>query len=154
MSQTLKMLMLLTLLPGLSGCENAPTKQQTGAAVGGVLGGVLGSQIGKGNGRTLAIILGTLAGGAAGSYVGGEMDEADRLRQQQALEYTPTNQVTTWVNPDNQQRYEVTPTHTYQNAAGQDCRDYTTTIYVDGRSERANGTACRNAGDGSWTLVN
>ena len=135
----------------LSACETPPTKKQTGTVIGGILGGVLGSQVGKGNGRTAAIILGSIAGGFAGSYIGGEMDEADRLRQQRALEYTPTHQATSWVNPDTQARYEVTPTRNYSSHSGQPCRDYTTTIYIDGQAERAKGTACRDR-NGQWNI--
>jgi len=135
----------------LTACEHAPNKRQTGAVIGGILGGVLGHQIGRGRGRTAATIIGTLAGGALGSYVGSEMDTADELRQQQALEYNPTNTPSTWVNPDTQTQYTVTPTQNYANNSGQDCRDYTTTIYVDGHAENARGTACRDL-QGHWSV--
>jgi surface antigen len=33
-----------------------------------------------------------------------------------------------------------------------DCRDYTHTIYIDGRPQTMRGTACRNP-DGTWSNV-
>jgi len=47
----------------------------------------------------------------------------------------------------------VTPTKTYQTANGTYCREYQTTVLIDGKQERATGTACRQA-DGSWRVVN
>ena len=54
-----------------------------------------------------------------------------------------------WRNPDNGGDYRVTPTQTYQSAGGQYCREYTTTVVIGGRTERAQGRACRQP-DGSW----
>jgi len=143
--------LLVLSVSGLTACEHSPTKRQFGTVVGGILGGVLGHQIGRGNGRAAATVLGTLAGGALGNYVGGEMDTADQLRQQQALEYNPTDTPSSWVNPDTQTQYTITPTQTYASRSGEHCRDYTTTIYVDGQTENAHGSACRDA-QGHWSI--
>lgn len=144
---------LFVTIIGLSllGCQTAPSSESTGTVVGGVLGGVLGSQVGKGKGRTAAIIAGTLAGAYFGGKIGKTMDEVDRQKAYNALEQNPTNQASSWRNPDSGNAYTVTPTRTY-NAASGPCRDYTTEVIIDGRRESATGTACRE--NGTWRVVN
>jgi len=132
----------------LAACENPPTKEQTGTVAGAVVGGVVGSTIGGGTGRTVAIVAGTLAGGILGKNIGKKMDEADRLKAAQALEKAPTGQATAWRNPDSGAQYSVTPTRTFTEK-GEPCRDFTIDATVDGKAEKVNGTACRQA-DGSW----
>lgn len=136
----------------VAGCQTPPDKQQTGAVVGGVLGGVLGSQVGEGKGKTAAIIAGTLVGAVIGGEVGKYMDQTDQLKAQQALENNKTNQVASWHNPDTGRDVSVTPTRTYKSA-GQDCREYTTAVTIDGKKQTAYGTACRQP-DGTWQVVN
>ncbi len=132
----------------LTGCENPPTKQQTGAVAGAVVGGVVGSTIGGGTGRTVAIIAGTVAGAVIGGKIGQKMDEADKLKAAQALESTPTGQGATWRNPDSGAQYTMTPTRTYE-VAGAPCREFNVNATMDGKAEQVQGTACRQA-DGSW----
>ena len=133
---------------GLAACETPPTKQQVGAVSGAVIGGVVGSTIGGGSGRTVAIVAGTIAGAVLGGRIGQKMDEADRIKAGQALETLPTGQRSTWKNPDTGTVYTVTPSRTYE-AGGTPCRDFTVDATVDGRPEKVNGTACRQA-DGNW----
>jgi hypothetical protein len=71
---------------------------------------------------------------------------------QSALEYNRTNQASTWVNPDAGVSGTVVPVRTYQNAAGQPCREYQRTIIIGGREERGYGTACRQP-DGTWLTI-
>jgi surface antigen len=132
----------------LSACAAPPTKEQAGMVIGGVLGGVLGSEVGGGHGRTAAIILGTIAGAAVGGAVGHSMDETDRLKTGAALESVRTGVPSTWRNPDTGHQYSVTPTKTYDSAAGP-CREYTVDALIGGKKETVYGTACRQA-DGSW----
>jgi len=75
---------------------------------------------------------------------------ADTL--QHALEYNPSNQAADWVNPDTGRSGAVVPMRTYENAQGQPCREFTTTIIIGDREEQGYGTACRQP-DGSWQLV-
>jgi surface antigen len=135
----------------VAACQG-PTKEQTGAVIGGVAGGVLGNQIGHGSGRTAAVIGGTLIGAMVGGAVGAEMDANDRYRAQQALEYTPSHQSTTWHNPDTGNQYAVTPIRTYETAQGP-CREYETEAIIDGHREVVVGNACRQS-DGTWKAVN
>jgi len=132
----------------LVACENPPTKEQKGTAAGAVVGGVVGSTVGGGTGRTVAIVAGTLAGALIGGHIGQKMDEADRLKAAQALENTPTGQPASWKNPDSGDQYTMTPTRTYETSAGP-CRDFTVNAMVDGKPEKVQGSACRQA-DGTW----
>ena len=132
----------------LAACETPPTKEQKGAVAGAVVGGVVGSTIGGGTGRTVAIVAGTVAGAVIGGRIGQKMDEADRLKAAQALESTKTGEHATWKNPDTGAQYTMTPTRTYE-AKGEPCRDFTVDGIVDGKSEKIQGTACRQE-DGSW----
>jgi surface antigen len=135
----------------LSGCAGM-TKQDTGTLVGGAVGAAVGSSIGKGEGRTAAIILGAIAGSMIGNRIGQYMDEQDRMKTAQVLEYNRTGQSTTWQNPDTGYQYDVTPTQTYQTAEGTPCREFTMDADIGGKKQQVYGTACRQA-DGSWKII-
>lgn len=138
----------VTLALGTTACTN----EQTGQVVGGILGGVAGHQVGGGHGRDVATVVGAIAGTFIGGAVGRSMDDTDRLKAQQSLEYNQTHQPSHWYNPDSGNEYTLTPTRTYQSNGGQYCREYTSDVVVGGRRETAYGTACRQA-DGSWKVV-
>ncbi len=71
---------------------------------------------------------------------------------QYALENNPTNEPSDWVNPDTIRSGMVVPTRTFENAQGQPCREFVTTIIIADQEEQGYGTACRQP-DGSWALV-
>jgi surface antigen len=138
------------LLVTLNGCATNPTNEQGGQ----VIGGVIGSQVGSGSGRTAAIIAGTVAGALIGGSIGRTMDESDRAKTQNALEYNRSNEPASWHNPDTGNAYTVTPTKTYTSqSTSQSCRDYTTDAVIDGRHESIVGNACRQP-DGTWQAAN
>jgi surface antigen len=141
---------ILGITVPLSGCETT-THAQQGEIIGGVIGGVVGSQIGEGRGNTAAIIIGTIAGAMIGRHVGQTMDDADRMQTAQALNNSRTGVGTTWVNPDNGNRYTVTPTKTYETQEGP-CREFRLDARVgDDPNEEVYGTACLQP-DGSWMI--
>ena len=144
-------LLLAALLA--AGCQS-PTREDTGTVIGGVLGGVLGAQVKSDSRdkRNLAIILGTLAGAYLGRAIGRDMDDNDRYRTNEALEYNRTAQPARWTNPDSGREWEVTPTRTYRAADGELCRDFTTTMEYRGDQERLEGRACRE-GNGQWRVA-
>ena len=53
--------------------------------------------------------------------------------------------------PDNGRYGDVVPGRPYKRS-NVDCRDYTHTVYIDGRPRTMRGTACRNP-DGTWRNV-
>lgn len=139
-----------------TGCANdMGTKQTGGTILGGVGGAVAGAQFGKGTGQIAATALGTLLGAYVGSEVGRSLDKADQAHAgragQQAFESAPTGQPVAWSNPDSGHSGTVTPTKTYFDD-NQPCREYQTTVTIDGKTEKAFGTACRQT-DGSWKVV-
>lgn len=139
-------------------CADTQTanKQNVGTVLGGIGGAVAGSAFGSGSGRLVGVAAGTLLGALAGSEIGKSLDRADQAYINQtssrALEQNPTNQPAQWRNPDSGNTGTVTPTRTYQTNTGQYCREFQQTVTVDGRSESAYGTACRQP-DGTWKIV-
>lgn len=140
--------------PNTYSVANSP-KQTIGTIGGAVAGGLIGNQIGSGEGRAVATTIGVIAGGLVGNQIGANLDELDRRRAQdaefRALEYGRSGSPVAWQNPDSGRYGEVVPAEPYQ-VAGQNCRDYTHTIYIDGQPQTARGTACRQP-DGSWRPV-
>ncbi len=148
--------MAITSLGLIACAENQGPKERGGTVIGAIAGGLLGSTMGKGPGRLIAVGVGAVLGGIIGSEVGKSLDRADRAYMQrttqQSLETQPLGQSSTWRNPDNQHSGTVTPTRTYQRDNGQPCREFQQTVTIDGRTERAYGTACRQS-DGSWKIT-
>jgi surface antigen len=141
----------------LAGCSGQGQKQTGGSLVGAAAGGLLGAQFGSGTGKLVGTALGVLAGAWLGSEVGKTLDNADKaaMRQssQYALETTKVGHTSDWSNPDSGNSGTVTPTKTYQTAAGEYCREYQQTVTVGGKTQDAYGTACRQA-DGTWKVKN
>lgn len=156
MLRALVLLVGLAFVTLLTACA---TREQTGAVVGGSVGAIVGSTVGGGSvhhgrvrdGSVLGIVLGAMAGSVIGSMIGRDMDEQDRLRTAQVLEYNRTGQASTWVNPDANAAYTVTPTRTFDAGTGP-CREFTTHANISGKTQEVYGTACRQA-DGSWKIV-
>lgn len=147
---------LLAICLAAAGCgPEGPTKADTGLAVGAIAGGLIGNAAGRGNGRPAATIVGAVVGGIVGSEIGRSMDRQDqalaRQAELEALERGRSGETVPWRNPDNGRYGEVTPGASYRRGPS-DCRDYTHTIYMDGRPQAMRGTACRNP-DGTWTNV-
>jgi surface antigen len=150
--------MALAAMISLAACAtNGGEKQTLGTLVGAGLGGLAGSQIGSGPGQLAAVGVGVLLGGLLGSEVGKSLDQADQAyaerNAQDTLETAPTGYSSSWTNPDSGHSGSLTPTQTYSTAEGQPCREYRSTVTIDGQTEDVYGTACREP-DGSWRFVN
>lgn len=143
----------------LAGCAGDPVtgtgpKENTGTLVGALGGALIGSQIGGGTGERIAAgVAGAAIGGLIGNRIGAAMDDEDRRRayaaQMQALEGGASGAPVAWRNPDSGRYGSVVPGPAY-DMSGLQCRQYTHTIYINGRPETARGAACRNP-DGTWT---
>lgn len=128
-----------------------------GIILGGTAGGLLGSQIGKGDRRLVAIGVGTVLGALIGREVGRSLDRTDQVlavaAEHQALSGPPGCRVG-WRNPENGHLGDVRLLRDYDDPGrGGYCREYQTTVRIDGRRESAYGLACRRR-DGSWQIVN
>ncbi|MGH7186610.1 MAG: RT0821/Lpp0805 family surface protein [Pseudomonadota bacterium] len=149
---------VVAITAALGGCQNWEygEKQTAGAVIGGVGGAVLGSQVGDGTGQLVATAAGTLLGAWIGSEIGKSLDRADQQYATQsanaALERYPDGQSATWKNPNTGHAGSTTPNRTYE-VADAPCREYQTSVVIDGRTQTAYGTACRQP-DGTWRVVN
>lgn len=151
--RALRFIVAMPLIAILAGCgAEGPNKADTGLVLGGVAGGIVGNQIGKGRGNVLATVAGAVVGGIIGSEIGRGMDERDRQlameAEYDALERGQSNVPRQWRNPDNGRYGDIVPSKPYKRGAT-DCRDFTHTVYMDGRPQQMRGTACRNP-DGTW----
>ncbi|MCP5405597.1 MAG: glycine zipper 2TM domain-containing protein [Pseudomonadaceae bacterium] len=141
--------------PGQSGIGNMDNNQALGTVLGGVAGGFLGGQFGGGSGKTALAVAGALAGAWAGNALATRLTAQDRGYYDQAVaqaQTAPVGQQVTWYNPSSGAQGTITPTRVGETNMGY-CREYSQTITVAGRTERAYGTACQQA-DGTWRLVN
>ena len=142
----------------LSACEGMEERpgETMGTLIGAGVGAIVGSKIGSGRGQSVATAIGVLAGAWAGGQLGKTLDEQDQQQAEQVAQGTLENNQSgvssTWSNPDSGNSGTITPVNTYQTASGEDCRDFESTITVDGKTEAAQGRACRQA-DGSWLIV-
>ncbi len=139
-----------------TGCATIQENPKTtiGAVGGGALGGLIAGAAGaSGAGIAASVIGGILVGGLIGNL----LDERDKKlaaeAAQKALETAPTGKPVAWQNPDNGHSGTVTVVKTYQTSSSNYCREYQQTVTIDGKQEKAYGTACRQP-DGSWKVVN
>ena len=150
-----KPLLVIALCLSLAACADKGPGETIGTVAGGVLGAVLGSKFGSGTGKAAAVAIGAVAGAWGGSKLGQELDKADKVYAQRtaqdAMEYNKNGQTSTWRNPDTGNSGTVTPERTYENSTGKDCREFETSIYVEGEQEKGTGTACRET-DGTWQI--
>ena len=124
-------------------------------AMGAVTGGVIASQFFHGNGAAAGVIAGTLLGGMIGNNVGQYMDRQDRINMNNAITQTPVGQQASWTNSKNV-TYQVRPvknyyTHSTSTRKRAYCREYQTTVTVNGKEQKAYGKACRQP-DGAWKI--
>ncbi len=139
----------------LAACTEGKEKQTYGALLGAGIGALVGSQFGGGNGQLAATAVGAVGGAWIGSEVGKGMDEEDKMKDQEtaqaSLEYNKSGETSSWQNPDTGNSGSYTPTSTYKSE-GRDCREFESTITVDGETQPATGRACR-VEDGTWVIV-
>ena len=147
--------LVAALLGGCTNMEDNP-KQTVGTILGTGVGALIGAQMGGGKGKLAAVAIGALGGAYLGSELGKSLDKADKAfardTTQKTLETAPIGQVNTWNNPDSGNSGSVKPVSTYQSASNAPCREFETTIYVDGQQETGVGNACRQE-DGTWKIV-
>jgi surface antigen len=140
---------LIAALAALAACGT--TKNATDAGGAAKSRGLLGKTLGSGGNQ--AAIIESMRGGLIGSSVGAGLDEDEKSRaleaEYRALEYSQAGQPVTWKGNDAATYGEAAAAQPYR-VGSQDCRQYTQTVYHNGQSKVARGTACRNS-DGSWT---
>lgn len=152
---TPKLLPILIAGSLLAGCADGPTKQEIGTGVGAVAGGVIGSMFGHGLGKVAATAAGGLLGGWAGHAAGGALDRADKEKATEAADTAasaPVGEAVSWSNPDTGNSGSTVATKETVDDSGNRCRDFQSTITVDGKEDTVHGTACRQP-DGTWSAM-
>lgn len=123
-----------------------------GAVAGAIAGGVIGGEMGRGSGA----VVGSLLGAFLGMEVGRSIDEGDRMAADAAARRAyldePVGRTVTWANPASGHEGTIVTLRDGTDSTGNYCREYQQTVKIDGRSQRAFGTACRRP-DGSWQVV-
>ncbi len=146
--ERLRMIAVGALLGTLVACNGGfgdIDRETLGTGAGAVLGGVVGGEVGDG---TTGVLIGGVLGAVLGREVARRMEAADEQNAVSALE---SNEPRSWSNPDTDADYRVNPTETFRSN-GRVCREYTTTVRIEGELETAEGTACKQA-DGTWEVV-
>jgi surface antigen len=148
-------LLAIAMLGGCSNGQGGVDNTGTGLVIGSITGGLLGNAAGKGDGKVATTVAGAVIGGIVGSQIGASMDERDRHYAQEAeydaLERGSSGVSRQWRDPDTGNYGDIVPSRPYKRGVA-DCRDYTHTIYIDGKPKQMHGTACRGS-DGSWQSV-
>ena len=148
-------LLSIVLLSACAG-DGGKEGEKYGTAAGAVIGGVIGSKSGSGSGKTLSAGLGAIFGAWLGKIIGQNLDEMDQQRTnetaQETMETADVGQTSTWSNPDTGNSGTITPTSERISKNGEECRDFESTVIVDGKEEKASGRACRQD-DGTWKIV-
>lgn len=156
---TVSMVVVLSLM--LSACAGVGSpNQNAGHLFGGIIGGVAGANLGGGKGKIVGAVLGTLIGAGVGAEIGRKLDERDRIMMQKAqytaLETAPTGKAVQWSNPDTGVSGEtkVMSTKVEKDNGGYErpCREYKTSVVIDGKFQEVYGRACREAGN-KWVIA-
>jgi surface antigen len=137
----------------LVGCAGEPgPKTGAGAATGAFTGALIGAATGRSAGSAVA---GALIGGVIGGSIGNALDEQDRRRayaaEMEALEYGGPGAPVRW-DGEHGAYGTIVAGPAYPQGNYSRCRQYTHTIYIQGRPQAARGVACRNP-DGTWTQI-
>jgi len=134
-------------------CRRSP--DPAGILAGGLIGGLLGNSVGRGGNRTGATIAGVIVGGAVGAALTRNMDCEDRSYAYRTY-YNGFNSGRPgnyrWRNPRNDNRGEFRIGGYYNDPYGFRCARFGQVTYIQGRSYRTNGVACRQP-NGSWAVV-
>ncbi len=100
-----------------------------------------------------ALVLWTSAAWAGAPSPDALLSHSDRRHQEQALqnalEFNRTGEAEFWENAETGHWGAVTPTRTYRNTAGQDCRKFQREVGIDNRQAQVWSTRCRTAA-GVW----
>lgn len=154
MKSVLTKLAVLALSFSLAACSTNTQKENTtiGAVTGAVGGGLLGSLFGGGTGKVVAVGVGAIAGGLLGGYVGHNMQSSDNANMDNCLNNAPAGKTKHWKNKSTGTRYSMTPGKQVTVAGYNYCRQYQTTVTMNGKSQVINGTACRGT-NGQWQTI-
>lgn len=153
------LLLVCFLLASCAGTD-PKTNEKVGSATGAIIGAVIGSKIGGSmdsrSGRILGASLGAIFGSIIGKEIAKTLSETDLRRSdetaQETMESAKTGDTVKWSNPDSGNSGTYKATSDRQPGEDQDCREFESTVIIDGQEKVATGRACRQA-DGSWKIA-
>lgn len=99
---------------------------------------------------------GTLIGSFIGRDIGASLDRGDiddARRAQKRAYAAPIGQSIPWNNQASGHSGTITPQRDGNDTDGNYCREYRSTVTVDGKTDEADGAACRRP-DGGWSVIN
>ena len=155
--RAIKFISVLLTASSVAACSADSGPKEVGGTAGGAFtGAFIGNLIGRSAGNRVAgTLIGAAVGGFLGNRIGAALDDEDKRRayaaQMQALETGRSGAPVAWRNPESGRYGNVVPGPATQ-IDGASCRQYTHTVYIDGRPQVERGTACRNP-DGTWTVM-
>ena len=135
-----------------SGQRNREKLGTFGGAIGGA---VIGSQFGNdGMSKAFGATVGGLLGGVFGNQVGKRLDYNSQKRMQEATQFAiargDIGRDYSW-SGDNAYG-SITPMRDFRDQRGDYCREFSHSVNIGGKIERAYGTACRMP-DGAWRII-
>ncbi|XOF33304.1 MAG: hypothetical protein ACL93V_15065 [Candidatus Electrothrix sp. YB6] len=83
--------------------------------------------------------------------VGNAMDAYDRKQLNHVYERSVSGRTSSWLNPNRENLYQVTPYPPYEGNSGQTCRKAKITALVNGKTAIVNTAACRST-NGQWQV--
>jgi surface antigen len=152
-----RLIALLLVALTLAACAGDPAgglRQGEGTSLGLLASSLFSTGQGSASGGVTGSVGAAAAGGILSGPVGATLEERDRRRaaaaEKQALEQGQPGEPVGWRGGKGRHG-TVVPGVDYE-IRGVRCRDYSHSIYIDGRPQTARTSACRNP-DGSWTPV-
>ena len=146
--------LLLIGLAALSGCDASSIliNQNFGLASGATIGKSVAASGSVDESQPPAEAIAALSIGPVGKNSSNKLTQNERRQalnaEYEALEYSPAGQSVKWGNQLFGNSGVVTASKTYDVGAA-NCRKYIHTLVIKGRTETADGTACKEQ-DGNW----
>ena len=120
---------------------------------GGVGSDTAGVAVSPGSNRITAAASGPVISALVGPDIGQSLNDQDRQNAFVAAQDSfASGRTTRWSNTNTGRYDTVDPTPTYTGPTGQTCRNFSHTMWADGRNGTVEGKACRQT-DGSWQIT-
>jgi surface antigen len=126
------------------------SKRDAGTGIGAALGAAIGYAVDDGG--IGGVLVGAAVGGIAGRMIGGHMEDSDRQKMAQALDETQAGETTRWKNEETGNEFAVTPTSAAYDQQEDRCRDFEQEVFIDGKREVIQASACRKTEDDPWVV--
>lgn len=152
-AKQIKVALIVGAVVSLAGCQTTATSEQIGTGIGIVVGGAAGSAFGSGLGQVAGVAIGAGIGGVIGNAIGRTANYDDDQYAYRAFigaSQAPAGDSVYWRNGRTGHWGYFCPLRDgHTRVQGDYCRDFMSTAYINGKTERTRGRACRQP-DGVW----